>query len=391
MKKPRLNGSNRWNNMTDIPANYEFSRERFRASASAISDRWAGCRFISHALADSPDLMIDVISADATREKQKLLIITTGLHGVEGYVGAAVLQLFIEEYPPRLEPETTGLLLVHPINPYGMKRRIRVNQNGVDLNRNFEDDLSALKTLNPHYESLASLLNPARPLKSPLYEKLAFAWNVLKALPRGASLIRETALMGQYRAPDGMYFGGFEPQEETKFIQRTIFNQITEYAQIVFLDIHTGYGPRWQMTLCNPPSEKMSAQETAARFGVPRAVGVNPEEFYTIHGDMVEYFRKRVQEKYPEKKMYAAAFEFGTYGDSLLESIHSLRTTVFENCLRRHGGSDAIRKWMKREYDELFVPSDPKWLKKAEADARQAFEGILRAEGFFKEESSYFE
>lgn len=371
--------------MTNIPTTYESSRERFRASADSISDRWAGCRFISHSLADSPDLTIDVISADAAREKQKLLILATGLHGIEGYVGAAVLQLFIEEYLPRLDPATTGLLLIHPINPYGMKRRARVNQNGVDLNRNFEDDLSALKDLNPHYESLAPLLNPARPLKSPLYEKLAFLWNVLKALPKGARHIRETALMGQYRVRNGMYFGGFEPQQETKFIQKIVGDALFGYAQIVFLDIHTGYGPRWQMTLVNPPSEEMTAKETAARFGLPRVAGVNPEEFYTIHGDMVEYFRKRVQEKYPEKKMYAAAFEFGTYGDSLLQSAHSLRTTVFENCLRWHGGNASMREWMKCEYNELFLPSDPKWLKKAQADAYQAFEGILRAEGFFKE------
>jgi len=139
------------------------------------------------------------------------------------------------------------------------------------------------------------------------------------------------------------------------------------------------------MTVCNPPSEKMTAKETAARFGLPLVVGVNPEEFYTIHGDMVEYFRKFVQEKHPEKKMYAAAFEFGTYGDSLLQGIHSLRTTVFENCLRWHGGSNSMREWMKREYDELFLPSDPKWWGKAQEDTRQAFDGILRTERFFKE------
>jgi hypothetical protein len=367
--------------MINIPATYESSRERFRSALASLSNHWADSRLLSHSLADNSDLTIDVLSADATREKQKLLIITTGLHGIEGYVGAAVLQLFIEETLPRLDPETTGLLLVHPINPFGMKHRTRVNPNSIDLNRNFEDDLSTLKALNPHYESLAPLLNPARPLKNPLYEKIAFAWNVLKALPRGASLIRETALMGQYRVRNGMYFGGFEPQEETKFIQQVILNFTSGYAQAVFLDIHTGYGPRWQMTLCNPPSEQMTAQETATRFGLPLVAGTNPEEFYTIHGDMVEYFHKIIS---PQKKIYAAALEFGTYGDSLLESIHSLRTTVFENALRWHGGSDAMREWMKREYDELFLPSDPKWRQKAEADARQAFEGILSAEGYLK-------
>jgi hypothetical protein len=369
--------------MTDIPTTYESSRDQFRATLASISDRWPGARLSSHSLADSSDLTIDVISANPTREKQKLLILTTGLHGIEGYVASAVLQLFIKEYLPRLTPKTTGLLLVHPINPYGMKNRTRVNKNSVDLNRNFENDLASLKPLNPHYESLAPLLNPARPLKNPLYEKLAFTWNVLKALPKGAQHIREAALMGQYRVHNGMYFGGFEPQEETRFLQNTVRKAINGYKQIVLLDIHTGYGPRWQMTLVNPPSEKMNSKEIATRFKVPLVAGVNPDEFYTIHGDMVEYFHKMMTSQQPGAKVYAGAFEFGTYGDSLLESIHSLRTTALENTLRWFGGSESARKWMRREYDELFMPSDPKWWQKAQADARQTFEGILTAEGYF--------
>jgi hypothetical protein len=110
--------------------------------------------------------------------------------------------------------------------------------------------------------------------------------------------------------------------------------------------------------------------------------GVNPDEFYTIHGDMVEYFYKMVASKYPDKKVYAGAFEFGTYGESLLQGIHSLQTTALENTLRWFGGSDAARSWMKREYEELFMPADLKWWQKAQADARQAFEGILSAERY---------
>jgi hypothetical protein len=379
--------------MLDIPATYETSRERFRASLASFSDpstrlRQSGQRLgfapvlTSIPLADDPDLTIDVIHADATREKQRVLILTTGLHGIEGYVGAGILKLFTEEYLPRFNSETTGVILVHPINPYGMKHHMRVNKKSVDLNRNFHSESVDLKSINPHYESLNFLLNPARPLKSPLYEKAMFLWNVLKALPKGVSHIRETALMGQYRVHDGLYFGGFEVQEETKAMMELLHTAANDYAQILFLDIHTGYGPRWQMTLLNPPSETMTAAETASRFKVPLVAGVNPEEFYSINGDMVEYFCKMVKSKYPEKRVYAGGFEFGTYGDSLWQGIHSLRTSVLENTLRWFGGSEAARNWMKHEYDELFLPSRPKWREKALQDARQAFGGIFSTEGF---------
>lgn len=368
--------------MLELPATYESSRDQFRDSLASFSKGWAGARLISHSLAEASDLTIDAISADATREKQKLLILTTGLHGIEGYIGAGILQLFITEFLPRLNPETTGVLLVHPINPYGMKYRTRVNKNSVDLNRNFESNFDALKTLNPHYESLSYLLNPARPLVNPLYEKLAFTWNVLITLPKGPRHIREAALMGQYRIHNGMYFGGFEPQEETIFMQKLLRDSISEYNQVVALDIHSGYGPRWQMALLNPPSAKQTAEETASRFNVRLVAGVNPDEFYTIHGDMMNYVYNILESEYPDKRFYAGTFEFGTYGDSLWKGIHSLRTTALEHCLRWFGGSDSARAWMNHEYNELFLPAEPKWRQKAQSDAREAFDGILSAEGY---------
>jgi hypothetical protein len=366
--------------MATIPSTYESSRERFRASLASFADRWPDARLTSIPLADDPALTIDIISANATREKQKQLILTTGLHGIEGYVGSGILQLFTDEFLPRLDPETTGITFVHPINPYGMKHRLRVNKNSVDLNRNFEPEFDSLKTINPHYESLAFLLNPARPLKSPLVEKLTFHWNVAKALPQGVSHIREAALMGQYRIHNGMYFGGFEQQEETRFMMELFRTSITGYAEVVALDIHAGYGPRRQVTLVNPPSATETAAETATRFNVPRVAGANPEEFYTVHGDMSDFIHAlAISEKI---QSYVSTFEFGTYGESLWQGIHSLRTTALENCLRWFGGSAAARKWLAREYNELYLPSDPKWWDKAQSDARQYFKNILTVEEF---------
>jgi hypothetical protein len=375
--------------MATIPATYEASRKRFRLSLASFLELWPAARLTSIPLADEPDLTIEVISAEAARSKQKRLILTTGLHGIEGYVGSGILQLFNDEFLPRLDPETTGITLVHPINPHGMKHRTRVNKNSVDLNRNFAPDFDSLKAINPHYESLAFLINPARPLKSPLYEKLAFLWNVAKALPQGVSHIRESALMGQYRVQNGIYFGGFEPQAETLILQDLFRASISGYAQVVALDIHTGYGPRWQMTLVNPPSETRTAEETASRFNVPCVAGTNPEEFYTIHGDMTDFVRALVMSQ--KIQSYVGAFEFGTYGDSLWQGIHSLRTTVFENCLRWFGENAAMCKWMAREYNELYLPSDPKWWDKAQSDARQYFKGILTAEEFLNKAPVFVE
>jgi hypothetical protein len=178
-----------------------------------------------------------------------------------------------------------------------------------------------------------------------------------------------------------MQFGGFEAQEETKFTMDLYQQAVKDYSQILALDIHTGYGPRWQMTLLNPPSQEMTAQETATKFHIRRVAGVNPEEFYSINGDMSEWLSQMLKSKYPEKEFYVGGFEFGTYGDSLWQGIHSLRTTVLEHALRWFGGSDGAKAWMKKEYDELFLPSEAEWWQKAQTDTREAFEGIFNAFG----------
>ena len=369
--------------MIDLPSTYESSRERFRASLASFSTGWLDSRVETFPLPHDSSLTIDIIIANANKQKENLFILTTGLHGIEGYVGSGIIQLFIQEYLPKFNPDTTGVVIVHPINPHGMKYHQRVNKNSIDLNRNFNADFEKLQSINPHYESLGFLLNPARPLKNPFYEKLAFLWNVLKALPKGVKHIRETALMGQYRVHDGMQFGGFELQEETKFMMDLYEKSIKDYSQVLALDIHTGYGPRFQMTLLNPPSEEESAEETARRFNVKKVAGVNPEEFYSINGDMSEYLHNLLKSKYPDKKFYAGAFEFGTYGDSLWQGIRSLRTTVLEHALRWFGGRDLVKAWMKKEYDELFLPVEASWREKAKADARQAFDGIFSIEGLY--------
>jgi hypothetical protein len=368
--------------MATIPATYEESRERFRASLSTIQSLWPKAHITSTHLSDLPDLTIEVISADAQRLKQKRLILTTGLHGIEGYVGSGILQLFTKEFLPYLNPETTGFVLVHPINPFGMKHRTRVNKNSVDLNRNFNADFESLNLVNPHYESLKYLLNPSRPLKDPLYEKIAYLANVFRALLKGSSYIREAALMGQYRIHNGMYFGGFEQQEETRIMSGLFRESILDYTQVLALDIHSGYGPRWQMTLVNSPLNKLSATETVTRYNIPRVVGANPDEFYSMHGDMQDFLIELIRSDFPNTSHWVGTFEFGTYGISLWQEMHSLRTTLLENCLRWHSGKSRTRKWMENEYYELYLPTDSKWWEKAQADARQYLDRILKVEGF---------
>lgn len=373
--------------MITIPESYEQARERFRSRLPALQAAWPRARLEVHTLPASDgdrDLSIDSIRADGLAGNERLLVFTTGEHGIEGYLGSAMLELFLEEYLPRLNPQTTGILLVHAINPWGMKHWQRNNAASVDLNRNFIGaEFAALEDYNPGYSRLASFLSPAKRLGPRRLESLLFMDQTIHALVRfGARGLREAALNGQYRRPKGIYYGGQGLQVETGIVMGLYADAFNRYEQIVHLDIHTGYGPRNQMTLVTSPHERMNAVEITKRYGVPRVAACNPDEFYNIQGDMIDWEYSWMAQNHPSARFFAATCEFGTYGDSTLAALRSLRTTVFKNQVNHFGASPADQAWVDAEYRELYLPSEPEWFAKAQTDARQTFEGVLKAEGF---------
>ena len=120
-----------------------------------------GVEIYSHAIDASDDLYIDSFYLPSTGDKTNLIVLTTGVHGMEGYIGSVMLDVFFEEIYPTLNTETTGVLVVANVNPYGMKYLRRYNENNVDLNRNFildweNFDLSS----NKEYPKVETFLQP---------------------------------------------------------------------------------------------------------------------------------------------------------------------------------------------------------------------------------------
>jgi len=364
-----------------IPDSYIQSRDLFLKDLNSIKSHWKAATQSSFVVSEKENLTIDWISANALQTPDKLFFLSTGLHGIEGYLGSIMLQLFVNEFMLLMDPRKVGILLVHCINPSGMKRRYRTNSENVDLNRNFIDDFAKMQDINPDYPRLGRFFNPKSPTKSEGITKFLYFLQTLKWLALfGPGRVREAALMGQYFDPTGMYFGGIEHQAETKCMMNLIDDWIPRHQRTLHLDIHTGYGPRYQMTLVQTPKEPMTSQEAQVRFNVPLVAATNPKEFYQIHGEMADFIYQVAKQF--NRNIYSAAFEFGTYGDGLLKGARSLLTTIAANQSLINQSSHNSTPWVSRDYDELYFPSEPAWLETAINNGRQAFSGILKAEGF---------
>ena len=122
---------------------YFAARERFRGAAAR-----AGCDVEAHPiLARGPhgeELTVDVAVVPAA-DPACTLVISSGIHGVEGFLGSAIQCRLLEEWSAA--PPPIRCVLVHALNPFGFAWRRRVNETNVDLNRN----LLPVVTHNDHH------------------------------------------------------------------------------------------------------------------------------------------------------------------------------------------------------------------------------------------------
>jgi hypothetical protein len=364
---------------------YEESRARFRELTRVLQAGWPQVSADAHPLTGSnKNLTIDIIKALPRQTSERLLVITTGLHGIEGYVGAAVQRLFVSEYAPRLNPDNTGLVLVHAINPWGMKEHRRVNENNVDLNRNFIYDFSGSGgAANPAYQKAEGVLQPEKPISGAV-SSFFYLTLLNKILTMGPAVFRQAVLLGQYDHPSGMYYGGKGFEYSARVMIDLYLEMLPKFNSILFIDMHSGYGPRYGMTLVNSFYEQRDSLFLQNLYDYPLVAKADNDELYRMHGDMIDYLYRVVMKSYPGKRFYGTSFEFGTIGDSFFAVLKSLKAMIDENRLYHHGAAnEKAARQARQAFFELFYPGEERWREKALDDARRAFNGVLKAEGYY--------
>lgn len=320
------------------------------------------------------DLSIDIITIKSKKETKNRLVLSTGLHGVEGYVGHSCIKSFFKYLIEVLSPNTE-VIIYHGINPFGMKNYRRTNENNVDLNRNFSKN--NFSSSNKGFETIQYFFIP-KVYRSPKTANLHFYTSLAKLLAKhSVAILKESTLMGQKTLKKGLCYSGEENQVSTKFMLAEIKKVVEEIENIVWIDLHTGYGPRYQMSVVNSQYEKTTTSEMVEKINYPLILGLNADDFYEIDGDMLEKTYNIHKKSKSKAKLYATCFEFGTLGKSTKNSISSLKVMVFENDAffekQSHKFNDYVHKLIK----EQFLPSSEEWRLKAEEDFLQAMKGII--------------
>ena len=334
-----------------------------------------------YAVDESDGLYIDNIYLPASKEKENLIVLTTGVHGMEGYIGSVMLDVFFEEIYPELDKDTTGVQIIANVNPYGMKYMRRYNENNVDLNRNFILEWDGFDySSNKDYPEVKDFLQPEGKIGNAFWHEVGFYLSLGKeAITKGADKVSDALLTGQYEYPQGVYYGGTKDEKSTAYL-KTVFNDCLdgEYKNIVHIDIHSGYGPRYNMVIFNSVFDTMTEAQTQEAFGYDYVIAHDSESFYATTGDTTDYFYRLAESENSDKELFSTCFEFGTIGDSFFDTILSLKYTVDENRQHFYPTDNAVTSEVVFEnYKELYYPTEEEWREKTVQDFKEATQGVL--------------
>lgn len=362
---------------------YEDVRVHLTETVDNLKAEGYAVEFYSEPVGVEEDLYIDNIYIPSNEEQTNLIVLTTGVHGIEGYIGSVMLDVFWNEIYPGVDKDNTGVLVVANVNPYGMKYHRRYNENNVDLNRNFILDWESFDTtVNQDYPKVDTFLGPQKEMGNILWHEAGFYGSLIKeVLQDGADVISNALLGGQYEYAEGVYYGGSGDEVSTAYLKDVFKKTLeSEYENIVHIDIHSGYGPRYNMVIFNSAFDTMTEAETMELFNYGNVIAIDSEDFYPTTGDTTDYYYRVREAMGNDTALFSTCFEFGTIGDSFLDSIISMKYTIEEN--QNHwypSDNDITNEIIKERYQELFYPTEKEWREKTVADFALACKGVLDA------------
>jgi hypothetical protein len=339
-----------------LTAAYDESRQRFLEVAED-----AGATIVSydHPLAGpaGEPLAIDTATL-GPGDAPSVLIVVSGTHGVEGFAGSALQHHWLAHRAAD-RPTDVRVVLIHAFNPHGFAWVRRVNEDNVDLNRNFVD-WDQPPPANEDYGGIAHLLVPERwddeTQQSTTSALLAYAEEV------GFERLQEVVSGGQYTHPTGVFHGGTGPVWSHRWLTRHLRDLVGSASRVAIVDLHTGLGPWGHGELISHVGREHPAYRRGSNWwGEVRSMVDGESVSANLSGDwLAAADRLLAATDGPadgEIEVTSVALEYGT-----VDPISVLQALRADAVLHGNGdplgdGSDAVRAQVRA----AFADDDPAW------------------------------
>jgi hypothetical protein len=328
---------------------YRDAREAFLA---ACTERDLSVSSTTHPLSGlhGETLAVDVAEI-GPRDAESLVVIVSGTHGVEGYAGSALQTKWLRERTGGLRPGV-AIVLVHALNPFGMSWTRRVNEDNVDLNRNFIDFGRGLPR-NNDYDTIAADLVPTE--WSEDVQAATTARLVDRAMSMGVREFQTAVSSGQYHHPTGIFYGGAGEVWSHRWLRAWYAERMTKVARVALIDLHTGLGPwGYGELISSDHSTSAAYQRATSWWGNVMSMADGEGVSAVLSGDWLA----AAHDFAPHVELTPVAIEYGT-----VDSLRVLQALRADAWLHAHGdptGPDAPT--IRAAVRAAFADDDPSWL-----------------------------
>jgi hypothetical protein len=339
-----------------LPLTYVECRTRFERSASVAGLR-PEARTLSARGPSDEELAVQCVALGSSTPR-RALVVMSGVHGVEGFIGSAAQCSFVERLVSTELPGDVAVLVIHAVNPWGMAWWRRQNEHNVDLNRNWRR--SEIEPVhNDAYDEL-------HPYACPDVDELPDASTLFETsrryvAERGLAWVRDAITVGQYRHRDGLHFGGDRTEESTEAVESIVTEHLRGVERVLTIDLHTGHGPTGAVTfLSDQPVGSSQDDFLRTHFAGwdVEATADNPAASTAVKSGQIA---NGLGDVLPGAICFASSVEFGTRSDTA-----QLAATYREHWVHRRGdrsrAAHAAAVW---DYRECFTPDDPAWEQQA--------------------------
>ncbi len=349
---------------------YQAARRKFLAACEA-----AGAGVESHqnrhAGPDGAPLFTDVGTIGAP-DARAALVLGSGTHGVEGFAGSGIQTGLLSDGLGSRVPRGVRVVMIHAINPYGFAHLRRVNEDNVDLNRNFVDH-SKPYPANDEYDRLAHAIAPAS--QSPLARLAASCQIASFRFLNGKQAFQAAVSRGQYSHERGLFYGGRFETWSSRTLRSIIQGSLQGTARLAFVDFHTGLGAYGQGELILNEARTSSVYDRAVTWWGERVKSTKEGE--SVSADLEGTLKLAISRMLPEAEITGASLEFGTYPP--MEVFRAMRA---ENWLHHHGGASFPQAdGIKARFRRAFYPDADEWKamvwEQAKEVVEQALDGLV--------------
>lgn len=301
------------------------------------------------------------------RSAKRALVLSSGTHGVEGYCGSFIQCQFLQDGLHRNLPDDLMLVMIHGVNPHGFAWQRRVNEDNIDLNRNFADHSSLSQ--NAGYAEIEAAFEPV----DWHVGSSAEVWQTV-----GEAALRHEAepgwqgmaiTSGQYAYPNGLFYGGEKPAWSVQQLRDVASNTLASKS-VVWLDIHTALGSygTGECIVEYPPGSaplKLANELWGTRV---KNTKTNDSVSSDIAGSISHGMHQEIDD------LVIAGLEYGT-----VRAKQVLEALIADQWLHRYGDVQSAQgREIKQQMMDAFYADDPDWRASVYGIAQELVGAVLK-------------